>query len=149
MAVVGRRPIPFEDPVHHPHIEVILWALCLLPFTLWDTAYIFLRPHSLDGHKWHKPFFVPMDPWTDVDRIYGTQAWDENEGFTAAQGVINMVEVMLLVTYTLITACQGRRFQERAFGGQWAGIAMVVGLTASVVTLTKTSLYCTLASPSV
>jgi hypothetical protein len=129
--------------VHAPHLVIIIWALWSFPFTLWDSAYIFLRPHTLLGGKWHDPFFRPMDGWADTDRIYGGLGWQEKEGFTAAQGVINMLEVTLYMAYFVIAWKHGKEGILGAFDGKWAARAVLVGFGAGVVTATKTSLYCT------
>ncbi|KAF1978026.1 hypothetical protein BU23DRAFT_362941, partial [Bimuria novae-zelandiae CBS 107.79] len=63
------------------------------PFRLWNAAYIFLRAHAFPHSKWRQPLFEPMVPWATVDCIYGEPSWQNNEGFTAAQGVINLIEV--------------------------------------------------------
>jgi hypothetical protein len=129
---------------HTPRLPILIWAVWAFPFTLWDTTYIFLRPHTLPGRKWHEPFFRAMDSWAEVDHTYGEQAWQEREGFTAAQGVINMLEVTLYMVYFFIAWRHGRGGVRGAFGGRWAARAVLVGFAAGTVTATKTSLYCVL-----
>lgn len=143
--------MPFKFPIHQPRLEVIIWACCTFPFTVGNTAYIFLRPHSLPGHKWHDPIFHPIAQWAAIDHLYGEQGWIQHEGFTAAQGVINMLEVMMLMTYAFIVHFNawGGIFRERPIGGKWAARAMVVGFGTGVVTATKTALYCMNVSPSI
>jgi hypothetical protein len=94
---------------HTPRLPIIIWALFTIPFTIWDALYIFLRPYSLLGQKWHSPFFDFMDNWSAVDHVYGVQAWEDNEGWTAAQGVINvLVEVGVYGGYLVILWVYGR-----------------------------------------
>jgi hypothetical protein len=130
--------------MHKPRLPILIWAFWSFPFTLWDTAYIFLRPHSLAGGKWHDPVFLPMDQWANTDHIYGKEGWSDTEGFTAAQGVINMLEVTLYVTYVGIVWRHSTGGLRASLGGKWATRAVLVGFAGGVVTATKTSLYCML-----
>jgi hypothetical protein len=131
--------------MHTPQLTILIWALWAFPFTIWDAAYIFLRPHSMPGGKWHDPFFLPMVQWANTDHIYGKQAWGEYEGFTAAQGVINMLEVTLYMVYFSIVYRNSGVWQRSSFGGRAAAWAVLVGFAAGVVTATKTALYCMVA----
>lgn len=97
----------------------------------------------MPGGEWHEPLFVPMVQWGTVDHLYGEQAWLEKEGFTAAQGVINVLEVVLYMVYVGLIWQHGGGFERRRFGGRKAGQAVLVCFGAGVVTATKTSLYCT------
>lgn len=127
---------------HTPRLPIVLWALWAFPFTVWDAAYIFLRPHTMPGGVWHEPFFRPMVQWATVDRIYGEHAWLKKEGFTAAQGVINVLEISLYMVYLMIVHRNGGALRRASFGGRPAAWAVLVGFAAGVVTATKTSLYC-------
>lgn len=85
-----------------------------------------------------------MDNWANTDRIYGKEGWRNNEGFTSAQGVINMLEVTLYIFYVGIAWRYSNSGLRTSFGGKWAVRAVLVGFTGGVVTATKTSLYCLL-----
>ena len=102
-----------------------------------------LRPHTLAGGKWHRPFFESMVQWATVDHPYGEQARLAKEGFTAAQGVINILEVTLYMMDFGIVQSNGTGIKGRSFGGRSAALAVLVGFGVGVVTATKTSLYCT------
>lgn len=129
-------------PLHTPRLLVLIWAVYAFPFTLWDAAYIFLRPHTFPGGKWHRPLFEPMVQWSNTDRIYGELGWENSEGFTAAQGVINILEVTLYMMYFVIVWRHGGGFRRTSFGGRPAAWAVLIGFGAGVVTATKTALYC-------
>lgn len=78
--------------------------------------------------------------------MYGELAWLEKDGFTAAQGVINMTEVTLYAVYFWIVMTRGNKSAvtggKRIVGGASAGLAVALGLIAGSVTATKTALYC-------
>ncbi|KAJ4298010.1 hypothetical protein N0V90_005909 [Kalmusia sp. IMI 367209] len=112
---------------------------------MWDATYIFLRPHTFPGGKYHQPLFEPMVQWATVDHIYGEHGWLEKEGFTAAQGVINVLEVTLYMVYFGIAWQHGSGLKRNSFGGRSAAWAVLIGFGAGVVTATKTALYCTFA----
>lgn len=110
---------------HTPRPAILLWIAFTFPFTIWDSLYIFLRPHTLLGHKWHSPFWDPIDSYAAVDFVYSKQAWLENKGWTAAQGVINTTEVAIYLWYFWILQTQG---EGRRVGGKSGGLACVLGL---------------------
>ncbi|KAF1852153.1 uncharacterized protein K460DRAFT_392277 [Cucurbitaria berberidis CBS 394.84] len=134
---------------HTPHLPLLLWTLFTLPLTIWDTAYILLRPHSFPGGKWHAPFFLSMEPWASTDHLYGPEAWGASEGFTAAQAVVNVLEVGMYTGYVWGVWRGGGlgggarwRIGKRRIQGKMAAGAVVLGFAAGVVTATKTGLYC-------
>jgi hypothetical protein len=127
---------------HTPRLPVLLWTAFTFPFTIWDTLYIALRPHTLPGHKWHDPIWTQVGTYAAVDGVYGEQAWLEGEGWTAAQGVVNVAEVLLYLWYYAIV--RKSRSEGRAISGRMGGKACVIGLVAGTVTLTKSMLYCKL-----
>ena len=55
--------------------------------TSWDTGYIFSRPHSFAGGKWHW-LWKPYALYGDIDYIYSKTQYELKNGFTAAQGEI-------------------------------------------------------------
>ncbi|EHK96741.1 hypothetical protein M7I_7545 [Glarea lozoyensis 74030] len=124
---------------HTPRLPVLLWTAFTFPFTIWDTLYIALRPHTLPGHKWHDPIWTQVGTYAAVDGVYGEQAWLEGEGWTAAQGVVNVTEVVLYLWYYAIV--RKSRKEGKGVSGKMGGKACVVGLVAGTVTLTKSMLY--------
>jgi len=129
--------------MHSPRPLILLWIAFTFPFTIWDTLYIALRPHTLPGHKWNSPIWTSVNTYAAVDGIYSERAWLDNEGWTAAQGVINLTEVSIYLWYFWIVESRGEgRKGRRNVSGKYGGLACVLGLVAGTVTLTKSSLYC-------
>lgn len=85
-----------------------------------------------------------MEGWADTDHLYRVQAWRVREGLTAAQGVINVLEVMLYMVYVEIVVLHGDNGWRGQLHGKWAARAVLVGFGGGVVNATKSSLYCTL-----
>lgn len=82
--------------------------------------------------------------------MYGQQAWDNNEGFTAAQSVVNVFEAVLCLIYVvMVWSAGGVRFPlvRNKIHGSKAAQAMLVGLIAGVAMSTKTTLYCMSCNP--
>ncbi|KAJ9129405.1 hypothetical protein NKR19_g10386, partial [Coniochaeta hoffmannii] len=77
---------------HRPSPLTLLWLAVSLPLVAWDTAYVLLRPHTMPGGSLHWPLWVPYELYGRVDHVYGFKAWDSGMGFTAAQGMLNLVE---------------------------------------------------------
>lgn len=135
---------------HTPHPATLLWMLAAIPFTLWDTAYLLLRPHTLPGHPWNRPLWQPYIAYAAVDRVYSAQAWEEGSGFAAAQGVLNLVEVAGYVVYLWLVlrgGAVGRRQGgadarwRMAMGGKEGAGAVVVGVCVGAMTVGKTVMY--------
>ena len=85
--------------------------------------------------------------------MYGFKQWEFGNGFTGAQGMMNLIESLMYAVYVWIwyTKGQGRMVQGRgkvkSVGGRAGGVAAVVGFSAAVMTLSKTVLYCEYSSP--
>lgn len=45
-----------SERLHRPSTLIILWYIVSNILVIWDTCYIYLRPHSFAGGKWHWPF---------------------------------------------------------------------------------------------
>jgi hypothetical protein len=128
---------------HKPRLPILIWCLWVFPFTLWDTLYLCLRPHSLPGGKWHDRYFSrTFAIWASIDRSYGDQGWLDQDGFVLAQSVINMVEAFLCVYYVWTIWKSGNGGLRAPVSGRAGARALLIGLCAGYVTLTKTSLYC-------
>ena len=151
---------------HTPAPFAILWLLVSLPLVIWDTCYVFSRPYSMPGGgKIHEWFFQPYGFYGTVDYFYGRLSYDENDGFTGAQSVLNVFETILYGYYLFV---MGKRVvggdgflrgvalksinifaryddENRAkfvvTGGTDVALAVVLCFTACVMTASKTILY--------
>jgi hypothetical protein len=145
--------------VHTPTAAVSLWLFISCPLVLWDAGYVLLRPHSMPGGKWHSPIWTPYALYGTVDYIYGWPAYNAHNGFTAAQTYLNLAETAAYLYYLWIVykygtpatgASRGSKSQrlwsaftgERVVGGRTGATALLVAFSASVMTLSKTILYC-------
>ncbi|RDL40707.1 Uncharacterized protein BP5553_00686 [Venustampulla echinocandica] len=143
---------------HTPSNLSLLWLFISLPLVAWDTGYVMLRPHSMPGGYLHWPLWVPYDLYGKVDYIYGWKAFNATNGFTAAQGFLNIVESLMYVYYLYVVLVFGRASAARGRGapkpkiagflgeqryvdGSNGALAVVVGFSASVMTFSKTVLY--------
>lgn len=143
---------------HTPSNISILWLAVSLPLVAWDTGYVMLRPHSMPGGSLHWPIWAPYELYGRVDYIYGWKAFNEKNGFTAAQSLLNIVEtsmylyyLYILFTYGRSSNAQGRGApktsdvgvlgQQRYVDGQMGAVAVLVGFSAAIMTLSKTVLY--------
>lgn len=134
---------------------------CCLPG---DSLYILLRPHTMAGGFLQWPLWKPYEIYAAIDHVYGQPGWDQKDGFGGGQGAVNAIEVVLYGLYMMIVYNHG----VKAAGGSglqigsgvkgWASggvrvrgskgnVALIIGFTASVMTLSKTVLYCA-SSPS-
>ncbi|KAL8714079.1 MAG: hypothetical protein Q9220_001807 [cf. Caloplaca sp. 1 TL-2023] len=101
----------------------------------------------MPGGKWHRPFFTPYALYGTVDYMYGWPAFDAGNGFTSAQGSMNVLESIGYVIYLYVfwKHGQGRwtyaNGQLRSIGGGWGGIACLSGFSLALVTFSKTMLY--------
>lgn len=142
---------------HTPSNLTLLWLAISLPLVIWDTGYVLLRPHSMPGGKYHWPLWVPYELYGRTDYVYGWKAWNEHNGFTAAQAWMNVMETLGYLYYAYIVLAAGRQSikqgrgapadagilsESRTVRGQVAGLAVLVGYSASVMTVSKTVLYC-------
>ncbi|KAF8494938.1 hypothetical protein F5888DRAFT_611147 [Russula emetica] len=104
------------------------WFLLTVPVIIWDAFYCLLRPRSMVGGDLHwiwKPYAI----YQEVDYVYGVNALQENNGFTNAQSVMNLVETALNVFYLYL-----------AHVVKYPA-ASVVGFTSVTMTFWKTVLY--------
>ena len=126
---------------HTPDGIILLWLLVSLPTVVWDTAYVLLRPHSMPNGSLHSPIFTPYALYGTVDYIYGEKAYGEHNGFTAAQATLNVVETLGYLGYLWVVWTHGDG-ENRVLGGGWGGLACLTGFALSVMTVSKTVLYC-------
>jgi hypothetical protein len=123
---------------HTPSIVTRLWLFISLPLVIWDTGYILLRPHSMPGGALHWPLWVPYELYGKVDYVYGWKAVRDHNGFTASQATLNTVETLFYLYYLSAVPSHGGPRLE----GPRAGVAVLVGFSAALMTLSKTVLYC-------
>lgn len=143
---------------HAPSNLAILWLLVSLPLVTWDAGYVLLRPHSMPGGALHWPVWAPYKLYGEMDYIYGWKAFNENNGFTAAQTLLNVVETAMYVYYLYVVFTHGRQLpahgrrakassggflgRQRYVDGRKGALALVVVHSAAVMTVSKTALYC-------
>lgn len=147
---------------HTPSNLTLIWLAVSLPLVIWDTGYVLLRPYSMPGGALHKPIWSPYALYGTVDHVYGFEAWEARNGWTAAQGSVNALETVayLLYAYVVYTygqqeATQGRGApakgamgrlaalsESRTVYGGWAVLAVLLAYTTAWLTFSKTVLYC-------
>ncbi|KAI4724396.1 hypothetical protein E4T49_07857 [Aureobasidium sp. EXF-10728] len=144
---------------HTPSLLTLTWLAISLPLVIWDTFYVFLRPHSMPGGKYQKPLWVPYELYGQVDHVYGWPAYNSGNGFTAAQSGVNIVECVGYIYYLYLVYTYGRTeknvqgtgapnkqhvgklAQSRTVYGKVAGQAVVLLYGVALMTLSKTVLY--------
>jgi hypothetical protein len=102
---------------------------------------------------------VPYELYGKVDYIYGWKAFNEHNGFTSAQGMLNIIETLMYGYYLYILYAYGKQSkaqgrgapkpsavgflgQQRYVDGKEGGIAVLVAYSAALMTVSKTLLYC-------
>ncbi|KAL8726210.1 MAG: hypothetical protein Q9181_006140 [Wetmoreana brouardii] len=101
----------------------------------------------MPGGKWHRPFFTPYALYGTIDHMYGWPAYESGNGFTMAQGSMNICESVGYLGYLYIFWAYGNgqwtytEGQNRSIGGGWGGLACLFGFSLSLVTFSKTVLY--------
>lgn len=144
--------------VHTPSKIVTFWLLISVPIVLWDAGYVLLRPHSMPGGSLHY-LWAPYALYGTVDYMYGWPAYNSNNGFTAAQSVMNLIESVSYLFYLAVVfrhgASVGPRggskkfkrntswflFADKSVDGKLGAIALLLVFTGCVMTLSKTILY--------
>ena len=127
---------------------IVGWLLVSLVLVLWDMLYVFLRPHTMPGGRFHSPLWTPYALYGTVDYIYGWPAWNNNVGFTAAQSLLNLFESCGYVSYLVMCEVYGgtafREFWKRdvTVQGRYVALGVLVCFSAAVMTVSKTVLYC-------
>lgn len=144
---------------HTPSNLTLIWLAISLPLVIWDTGYVMLRPHSMPGGSLHWPIWAPYELYGKVDYIYGWKAFNDHNGFTAAQGTLNVIETVMYLYYAYVVYVYGVQSkakgrgapslgvvgmlgESRVVSGQVGASAVLVAFSASVMTFSKTVLYC-------
>ena len=147
-------PSAASSYVHAPDPITIGWLVISLILVAWDTGYVFLRPHSMTGGFLSKPIWTPYQLYATVDHMYGFPAWNEGNGFTAAQAALNFVESVMYLYYLAICWIYGggaKGFEQLFRTGQLTvqggppnavSAAVLVCFSSAVMTVSKTLLYC-------
>jgi len=119
----------------------------------------------MPGGRIHNYLWKPYALYGTVDYIYGWPAWDAKNGFTSAQGTLNLIESVLYIYYLWVIGARvagGDGFvrgvalksvnlfarvdgadQEKIIirGGSSVASAVLACFASAVMTLSKTILY--------
>jgi hypothetical protein len=112
----------------------------------------------MPGGQFHSPIWTPYAIYVEVDHVYGWKAFNNGDGFPAAQSTMNLVEVALYFVYLWIVlkhggnsaadgrgapgkAAVGRLGESKVVRGRMAGLAALAGYTGAALTVGKTLLY--------
>ena len=123
-----------------------------LPLVIWDTGYVLGRPHTMPGGAWHAPIWSPYKLYGEVDYVYGWKAFNDGDGFTSAQGMLNVIETLLYFVYMWLWhangteqlpkgAKKGSVQPQKKVDGKVGALCALVGFSAALMTLSKTLLY--------
>ncbi|KAI2778942.1 hypothetical protein F4815DRAFT_218655 [Daldinia loculata] len=129
---------------HAPSQLTLLWLAVSLPLVIWDSGYVLLRPLTMEGGPLHWPVYAPYKLYGEVDHVYGWKAFHARNGFTSAQGALNVVETAMYLVYVGVYLGSGAAVAGRAtrvLSGRPAALAVVTAFSAAVMTLSKTVLY--------
>ncbi|KAI0425927.1 hypothetical protein F5Y09DRAFT_80637 [Xylaria sp. FL1042] len=134
---------PTTTYAHAPSGFTLFWLAISLPLVIWDCGYVLLRPRTMEGGDLHWPIWAPYALYGEVDHVYGWKAFNSGNGFTGAQGFLNVLETVMYAYYALVY------FQNavpvvggtKKVVGRKAAIAVLVAFSAAVMTLSKTILY--------
>ena len=116
----------------------------------------------MPGGKLHYPFWVPYELYGKVDLVYSPAAYHARNGWTGAQGLINVVETLAYFVYLYIVYAYGEQdnvqgrgapdknimgrlqalSESRTLSGKPAAIAVMLCYSTALVTFSKTVLYC-------
>ncbi|WVQ95876.1 hypothetical protein IAU59_002975 [Kwoniella sp. CBS 9459] len=126
-----------------PPVWVSYWMAFSIVIVTWDAAYCFLRPRSFatGDLAW---IWAPynMVPYSMVDHLYGQHAVDSGDGFTNAQALMNVIEVMLAIEYLYLRHTSPRVSRKTPNPAHhYHAHAPLVGFAGALMTLSKTALY--------
>ncbi|KAL1888594.1 hypothetical protein Sste5346_009463 [Sporothrix stenoceras] len=130
--------------VYIPDTLTLIWLAISLPLVIWDTGYVLGRPWTMPGGSLHWPIWSPYALYGEVDHMYGFKQWNAQNGFTAAQGTLNLIETALYFVYLYIWQTHGQALVSggrKGLVGRAAAWAVILILSSSIMTLSKTVLY--------
>ncbi|KAL7626176.1 hypothetical protein AAE478_002946 [Parahypoxylon ruwenzoriense] len=141
-------PPPPHLWAHTPSRTTLLWLAFSLPLVAWDSVYVLLRPLTMEGGSLHWPLYVPYRLYGEVDHVYGWKAFRARNGFTAAQGTLNVLESAMYIAYLYVyfssrgpALSPAGTARARSLTGRPAAVALLIAFSAAVMTLSKTVLY--------
>jgi len=131
---------------HTPSLPLLAWLIVSLPIVAWDTLYVQLRPHTMPGGKLHSPVWTPYALYGATDHIYGWPAWNDRNGFSAAQSAMNVPESAFYCWYLYVVGRQVVDWSYNGIGqlevkGEGVNLAVLLGFSGAVMTLSKSLLY--------
>ncbi|KAK2747667.1 hypothetical protein FQN55_004837 [Onygenales sp. PD_40] len=134
---------------HAPSTLIKFWLAVSLPLIAWDSGYALMRPWTMEGGFLHWPLWVPYKLYGEVDHVYGWEAFNANSGFTSAQSFLNVVESLMYIYYYWAWSSAAVSVKVAGAGGETrrvlvgrpAAVALLVGFSAAVMTLSKSVLY--------
>ncbi|KAI1074484.1 hypothetical protein F5B20DRAFT_586238 [Whalleya microplaca] len=128
---------------HAPSRVTLFWLAVSLPLVIWDSGYVLLRPHTMEGGRLHWPLYAPYKLYGEVDHVYGWKAWEAGNGFTGAQGALNVLETAMYLVYVAIYLRTAKKTATgvSVLSGRPAAVAVLTAFSAAVMTLSKTVLY--------
>ncbi|WVQ84840.1 uroporphyrinogen-III C-methyltransferase [Cryptococcus sp. DSM 104549] len=116
-----------------PPAWVSYWMVFSSLIVTWDVGYCFFRPRSFTGGDlaW---IWAPynMVPYSNVDYLYGWPALESGDGFTNAQALLNVSEILLALLYVYL------RYSGKS---GYRPAAPLVGFAGALMTCSKTVLY--------
>ncbi|KAG9987110.1 hypothetical protein KCU78_g20421, partial [Aureobasidium melanogenum] len=116
---------------HTPSLLTLAWLAVSLPLVIWDTFYVFLRPHSMPGGKYQKPLWSAVNVVECAGYIYYlylVYAYGRTEDNVQGTGAPDKERV-------------GTPGQSRTVYGKTAAQAVVLLYGVALMTLSKTVLY--------
>ncbi|KAJ3493002.1 hypothetical protein NLJ89_g11117 [Agrocybe chaxingu] len=108
-----------------------VWFVLSYGISLWDAAYILLRPHSLPGGKWRLPWAV-YDVLEYVDKTYDINWFYERHLKSielAAKATVTLPEIGLAILYLYLAHTKR------------SPLAPLAGFSAALATLIKCILW--------
>ncbi|KAK0622357.1 hypothetical protein B0T14DRAFT_147747 [Immersiella caudata] len=127
---------------HTPTPLTLLWLAASIPLVFWDALFVFLRPHSFPGGKYHWPIWSAYAIQSELDYTYGIKKWEEGDGFNGAQSAMNIVESGIYLVYLGLWWSERKQSGKGELKGKTGAAAVVVLYTGLVATFGKTVLYC-------
>ncbi|WVQ75715.1 uroporphyrinogen-III C-methyltransferase [Cryptococcus sp. DSM 104548] len=120
-----------------PSRWISTWMAAATLVVAWDVGYCLCRPRSFAGGDlawiW-KPYID--NNYGEIDYIYGWKAYNEGDGFTAAQATLNLIEITLSAIYIYL-----RHTKPRHSSAPYHSSALLVGFASAIMTWAKTVLY--------
>ncbi|GAA5979215.1 hypothetical protein JCM10908_002840 [Rhodotorula pacifica] len=116
-----------KSGIYRPSKWIVAWFVVSTLLVAWDIGYMLLRPRTMPGGdlSW---FWKPYVLYAKTDLVYSREAFENKDGFAAAQSIMNVVESILNVIFLVLAA-------------RHSPVAVLVGAIATAMTASKTILY--------